>query len=94
MLHMDATKSGLNVSTGHIRQKIELCPTKAALQRTELFGVKSKKLFTCYRRLKSLKYSVSIDLSALLFFYEHFNRQCSFLYIHNCKMCLSKKTLY
>ena len=35
-------KSGLNISTGHrsiSRQKIDLCPTKVALQQTQLSGV-------------------------------------------------------
>ena len=57
------------------RQKIKLCPTKAASQWAQLSGVKLKKPFICYRRLKTQKYLVSIGLSCSgFYFHEHFNR--------------------
>ena len=40
----------------NVRQKIELCPTKAASQRTHLSGVKLI-FFISYRRFKTYKFS-------------------------------------
>ena len=88
------TSTVLNIST---RQKTELCPTKAASQRKQLSGVKLKKLFESYRRLKTRKYSVSIDRSCSGFsFYMHFKRQFTYtvFYILNRRMCLSKTILH
>ena len=78
-------------------EKIELCPTKAASERTQLLGLKLKKSFASYQRLKTDKHSVSIDLPCSGFsFYERFNRQftCAVFYIQNRKMCFTKKILY
>ena len=49
-------------TAGNVRQKIELCPKKAASQRTQLFGVKLRKIIS-YRCLKTQKHLVSIGLS-------------------------------
>ena len=49
-------------TSNNVRQKIKLCPTKAASQRTQLSGV-TELFFVSYRRPKTQKHSVSIGLS-------------------------------
>ena len=62
-----------------VQQKMELSLTKAASQRTQSSGMKLKKVFTNYRRLKTQKQSVSIGLSWSAFsFYKHVNRQITY----------------
>ena len=57
-------RTGLNIMTSdNARQRIELCPTKAASQRTQLSGVKLKKKFISYQRFKTHMHVVSIPLS-------------------------------
>lgn len=68
------------------RQKIELCPTKAASQRTQLSCVKLKNVFIGYRRLKTYDYSISIDLHCFGFFYEHFSRYFTDVFFPYSKM--------
>ena len=79
-------------------KKIELCPTKAASQRTQFPDLTLKKYFISYRRLKTQKYSVSIRFPCSGFsFCEHFNRKLTyafFFYIPNRKMCFSEKILH
>ena len=73
----------LNTSTGHqtmFGKKIELCPTKSASQRTQLWSVKSKKTknFKVTSVLK-FKHLVSIDLSCSAFSSDkHSNRQVAY----------------
>ena len=70
----------------NLRQNIDLCPTKAASQRTQLSGGKLGKFLI----------SISLPCSAFLF-YEHFNRLSNYaviFYIQNSKMYLSKNILY
>ena len=56
-------------TSDNVWQKIELCPTKAASQQTQL-----PDFFISYQRLETQKYSVSIGLSGSGFsFYEHFH---------------------
>ena len=66
----------LNISTGRRTmsgKKIDLSPTKAASQGTQLSGVKL--IFINYRRLKFQKNLVGIGLSSSGFsFYKHFSR--------------------
>ena len=65
----------LSVSTGH-QTFSKPCPTKPAPQHTHLCGVKLSKFFISYRRLKTQKHLVSIDVFCSgIYFYEHFNRQ-------------------
>ena len=53
-----------------MRQKIKICSTKDALQRTENLN---------YGRLKIQKHLVRIDFSCSSFsFYEHFDRQFNY----------------
>ena len=76
--------------------EIESCPTKAALQQSQLPGVKLKKYFISYRRFKTQKHSVSIGVSCTGFsLYEHFNRYLliKLFYIQNRKVSLSKTLL-
>ena len=78
-------------------KKLSYVRRKLLHSKKQLTNIKLKKIIS-YQRLKTQKHSVSISLFCSGFsFYEHFNRQlihlCSFLYIYNCKMCLSKKIL-
>ena len=89
-----STSTVLNIST---RQKTELFPTKATSQRKQLSGVKLKKLFESYRRLKTRKYSVNIDRSCSGFsFYMYFKRQFTYtvFYILNRRTCFSKTIMH
>ena len=76
----------LHWTLDNLRQNIDLCPTKAASQRTQLSGGKLGKFLI----------SISLPCSAFLF-YEHFNRLSNYaviFYIQNSKMYLSKNILY
>ena len=69
---------GLNISIGlwiMPGKKIELCPTKAPLQRAQLSGV----MFKSHQRLKTQKHSFSKGQCCFGFsFYEHFSRQFTY----------------
>ena len=78
-------------------RKIRLCPTKATSQPTQLSGVKLKKSFISYRRLKTQRHSVNIGFPCPGFpFCEHFNRQFTYAVfdIQNRKTCFNKHILY
>ena len=81
----------------NVLQKLELCPTKAASQRTQLSGVKLKIFFLSYRPLKTNKHLVSIGLSRGLFFLMNIlidNLLMQLLYIQIHKMYFNEKILY
>ena len=82
--------------TGKCPVKTELCPVAAALQRTQLSGVKLRKNIISYRRLKTQKYSVSRGFSfSGFYFYEHFNRQKDFIPMLYCFFpCLGQLLLW
>ena len=83
---------------GNDRHKIESCLAKAASQQTQLSGMKLKKKFISYRRLKTLKHLVGIGaFPALIFLFMNIlieNLLMQFFYIQICKMCFSKNILY
>ena len=60
ILNIDRTRM-LTLTLGNVRQRIGLCPTKAASQRTQLTGVKFGILFISWPLLKTQNHSVSIS---------------------------------
>ena len=87
----------LNISTRHQTMSgKKLCPTKATSQRAQLSGMKSKNIMISYRRLKTQKHLVSIDLPCSSFsFYELLidNLLMQFFYMQNVK-CVSVKSFH
>ena len=68
--------ASLNISTRHWTMSGKKL-TKAALQRTQLSGVKLNKSFISYQSLKTQKHSVSIGFF-YSGFYEQFNRKFTY----------------
>ena len=78
-------------------QKIELCPTKANSQQTQLSGLK---FFFFFLKKKLYSEAFGKHRPFLLCFFFLWTFQLTiityavFFYIQNCKMCLSKKIFY
>ena len=82
-------------ASGNVRQKIELHPTKSVSQRTQLSSVTLKK-YISYRRIKTQKHSVSIELPYSGSFYEHFYIQLTYavFFIFKIVKCVSVERFY